>query len=200
MRHFVQTLGLLSICLVLTSVGCMRAFSHYSPDGPKMGTSSGVNLGEILPQFQQGIEFLESGRIDEAKTVFEDLRYDYPHISVFHHNLGVAYKRLGLLDQAVGSYREAIHLNGSYPEPYYNLGIALREKGDFQGAEKKYKKALALNPSFGDAHFNLAVLYDLYLNIPKEAIKHYQVYLGLTPGNHGEIQIWITGLQKRMEE
>ena len=90
MRNFLQSLGLISICLVLTSVGCMRTSSNHTLGSPKIETSSGLLSEIILPQFKQGIEFLERGKINAAKTTFENLRNDYPHISVFHHNLGIA--------------------------------------------------------------------------------------------------------------
>jgi Flp pilus assembly protein TadD len=163
-------------------------------------TPEDKKLDEVLLKFQRGILFLENGKHKEARTLFEGLRETYPNVGVFHNNLGVAYKRLGLMQQAQDAYRQAIEIQNSDPEPYYNLAIILREQGEFREAEEKYKAAIVLAPDFRDAHYNLAVLYDLYLNEPAQAIRHYQTYLGLGGENQEEIKIWIASLEKRIED
>jgi len=132
--------------------------------------------------------------------VFEGLRSTYPHVSVLHNNLGVVYKRLGLLDDAIASYRQAIAIHSAYAEAYYNLAIALREHGDFRDAEDAYQHAIDSSPDFRDAHYNLAVLYDLYLNEPEKAIAHYETYLASGGEGRAEVTIWIAALHKRAEQ
>lgn len=161
-------------------------------------------LDEVMHRFQKGIRLLETGKTEQAGTVFESLKKDHPGVSVFHLNLGVVYKRLGRLEDALKAYQEAIAILGQNPgdghaEAYYNLGIVLREQGNFKAAEEAYRDAIVLEPDFKDAHFNLAVLYDLYLNDPAKAIHHYQKQIDLTGGGNEEIQIWIAALQKRLE-
>jgi tetratricopeptide (TPR) repeat protein len=120
-------------------------------------------------------------------------------VSVFHNNLGVVYKRLGLLPEAVTAYQQAIKIQPQYPEAYYNLALALREQGEFRQAEDAYHRALVADPDFRDANYNLAVLYDLYLNEPEKAIKHYETYLASGGEGRDEVTIWIAALQKRVE-
>ncbi len=206
MNTFYKIAGVLSLFLWIATGGCMRApllsskaLSSPSQDVSQHPTES-LKLDAALLQFQQGIQFLEKGKIQEARTLFEGLRDTYPDVSVFHNNLGVTYKRLGLLQQAATSYQQAIEIHNSYPEAHYNLAIVLREQGEFRKAEQAYKTAISLSPDFRDAHYNLAVLYDLYLNEPVEAIRHYQTFLDLGGGGQEEIKIWIAGLQKRMED
>jgi len=198
--------GIFSLTLWIVSSGCMRAIlppptpsSTLSQNAPQ-ATPEDKKLDEVLLKFQRGILFLENGKHKEARTLFEGLRETYPNVSVFHNNLGVAYKRLGLLQQAQDAYRQAIEIHSSDPEPHYNLAIILREQGEFRKAEEEYKEAISLAPDFRDAHYNLAVLHDLYLNEPAEAILHYQTYLNLGGENQEEIKIWIASLEKRIEE
>ncbi len=162
-------------------------------------------LDRVIQRFQTGTRLLDKGEVDEARILFETLRDEYPEVSVFYLNLGVAYKRLERFEEAIQAYRQAISIsdrnpNDGYAEAHYNLGILLREQGDFKGAEAVYLRAIDLAPAFQDAHFNLAVLYDLYLNEPAKAVRHYQAHMALTTGVDEEVNIWISALQKRLNE
>lgn len=157
-----------------------------------------TKLDQVLHQFQKAILLLENGKTEEARRLFETLRDRHPDVSVFHNNLGIAYKHLGLKEEAVQAYRQAIALHGGYPEAHYNLAIVLRGQGAFREAESAYTKAIDLSPDFQDAHYNLAVLYDLYLNDPDKALVHYQHYMERVDGAHEEIKIWIAALEKRL--
>jgi tetratricopeptide (TPR) repeat protein len=162
-------------------------------------TAEAQKLDQVLLRFQKGTSLIENGKLQEARAVFENLRTGYPHVSVFHNNLGVVYKRLGLLPEAVAAYQQAIKIQPEYPEAYYNLGLALREQGEFRQAEDAYQRALSAAPDFRDADYNLAVLYDLYLNEPDKAIEHYQTYLASGGEGQEEVAIWIAALQKRVD-
>jgi tetratricopeptide (TPR) repeat protein len=197
---------IITLCLLLAASGCARApmISPSSvPTAARPEESRAVEakkLDQVLIHFQKGMTLVESGKYKEARTVFEALRTDYPHVSVFHNNLGVVYKRLGLLPEAVAAYRQAIKIQPQYPEAYYNLGLALRQQGEFRHAEDAYRQALDASPDFRDAHYNLAVLYDLYLNEPGKAIRHYETYLAAGGEGQDEVAIWIAALQKRAEQ
>ncbi len=178
------------------------------PESPKpelsKKPSKDPRLDLVIQQFQRGIRFLAQDKVQKAKTLFETLRNDYPGVSVFHLNLGVVYKRLGRLEDAMHAYRQAISIaaqssSGDYAEAYYNLAIVLREQGLFKEAEAAYLRSLSINPDFQDAHFNLAVLYDLYLNEPTRGIHHYQRHLALKKEADEEINIWIAALEKRLK-
>ncbi len=206
MKHYYRISGILFLSVL--SVGCIRpagivsapVSSRSVTPEVRNGLSSHSQLDATLVQFKKGVQLLENGRTEEARLLFEGLRDIYPRMSIFHVNLGVTYKRLGLLPEAISSYQRALEIERGDAEIHYNLAIALREQGEFRKSEEAYKTALAISPDFMDAHYNLAVLYDLYLNEPAEAIRHYQRFLELGGGDPKEIQIWITALQKRMDE
>ncbi|MEW6683144.1 MAG: tetratricopeptide repeat protein [Nitrospirota bacterium] len=193
--------------LLAAAAGCTRA--TLPPASPTPAPASARSdearaaeaqkLDQVLLSFQKGTTLVEDGKFKEARTVFENLRTNYPHVSVFHNNLGVVYKRLGLLPEAVAAYQQAIEIQPQYPEAYYNLGLALREQGEFRQAEDAYRRALDVAPDFRDATYNLAVLYDLYLNEPEKAIQHYETYLASGGEGREEVTIWIAALHKRVE-
>jgi tetratricopeptide (TPR) repeat protein len=198
-----MTAGAIPLMLLIAHLGCTRvalpppAPTPSSTRPAEQHTTDGRKLDQVLLQFQKGITLLENNKFKEARTLFETLRESYPHVSVIHNNLGVAYKRLGLIPEAEASYRQAIQIHPSYAEAYYNLAIALRERGEFGKAEGAYQEAISKDPLFRDAHYNLGVLYDLYLNEPAKAIGHYQVYLESGGDGQEEMAIWIAALQKR---
>ena len=201
-------IGVLCLILGATSVGCIRSSSL--PSVPSATIPSAPAVRNDLPrrsepdaallQFKKGVQLLENGQNEEARLLFERLRNAYPKMGVVYMNLGVAYKRLGLIPEAISSYQRALEIERGDAEIYYNLAIALRGQGEFRKAEAAYKTALVISPDFVDAHYNLAVLYDLYLNNPDDALRHYQRFLELGGGDSKEIQIWISALQKRIDE
>ncbi len=72
-----------------------------------------------------------------------------------HFNLGVAQKRLGLLNEAAASYRRALKLNPKYVEAYDNLGNVLKELGQNNEAVSSFRRALSIKPNLATTHNNL---------------------------------------------
>jgi len=150
--------------------------------------------------FERAIQSLESGHEDQAMADLRQVISLAPELSVPHNNLGILYKRKGLLDQAIQEYKEAIRLKPDYAEAHHNLGIAYREKGLFKESEMAYREALRLKSDLAEAHYNLGVLYELYLNRPEEAMQHYKDYLRWSGGQkRQEVELWISALQQRLQ-
>lgn len=206
--RMVLIIGFLGFAVGTMAAGCIRAVPMSSETAGSIQTVPAVpndfprhpGPDGALLQFKKGVKLLENGQNEEARQLFERLRSLYPQMGVVYMNLGVSYKRLGLLPEAVSSYQHALEYERGDAEIYYNLAIALREQGEFRHAEAAYKTSLAISPDFADAHYNLAVLYDLYLNEPDEALRQYQRFLELGGENSKEIQVWISVLQKRIDE
>lgn len=73
-----------------------------------------------------------------------------------HINLGIAYERQGLLDNAIEEYNKA---SKKLPIAYLYLGNAYMQKNDLEKAERYYKKSIKKSPDTADAYNNLAWLY-----------------------------------------
>ena len=61
-------------------------------------------------------------------------------------------KKLGRLDEAEASYKQAIALKPDYAEAHSNLGHTLQELGRLDEAQASYKQAIALKPDYAEAH------------------------------------------------
>ena len=96
------------------------------PDAPAMtGPEGEVSLEEIFREFRKGVE---------QQLSAED--YDT------HFNLGIAYKEMGLIDEAIGEFQLASKDRARMVECCSMLGLCFLEKGMPQLAIKWYRKGL----------------------------------------------------------
>jgi tetratricopeptide (TPR) repeat protein len=100
------------------------------------------SLEEIFKEFKKGVE----QQLDS-----ED--YDT------HYNLGIAYKEMGLIDEAIGEFQLASKDSKRAVECASMLGLCFLEKGMPQLAIKWYRKGLEMPGIKDEEHLGLA--YDL---------------------------------------
>jgi tetratricopeptide (TPR) repeat protein len=111
-----------------------------APDG--LAGAEEASLEQIFKEFKKGVE----QQLDS-----ED--YDT------HYNLGIAYKEMGLVDEAIGEFQIASKDPKRMIECCSMLGLCFLEKGMPQLAIKWYRKGLE-NPEIREGE-NLGLLYDL---------------------------------------
>src|SRR5262249_22136085 len=68
------------------------------------------------------------------------------HANSFN-NLGVCFREMGQLDEAVTCYRQALTLNARHANAHHNLSNALTRLGFFEEAVRHNAEALALEPA-----------------------------------------------------
>ncbi len=96
-------------------------------------------------------------------------------------NRGLAFKRKGMLDDAVRDYRTAISINSSSFIAHYNLGNIYLQQGRTDDAITEYRTTLALRPDYAECRNNLGVAYEDQGRIDP-AIEQYRAALQLKPG------------------
>jgi Flp pilus assembly protein TadD len=74
-----------------------------------------------------------------------------------HFLLGLAYQRVGRLEQAIARYRYVVGLRDDYAEAFHNLGLASAGTGDTRAATAYLERAARLDPSSGPIQANLGV-------------------------------------------
>ena len=99
-------------------------------------------LEEVFEQFKQGVQ----------QTLSPE---DYDT----HYNLGIAYKEMGLVDEAISEFQIACKDSGRLIDCCSMLGMCFLEKGMPQLAEKWYRKAME-SPDLSEDE-QLGILYDL---------------------------------------
>jgi len=119
-----------------------------------------ADFQEMLKRFKQGI----------AENVDEE---DYES----HYDLGVAYKEMGLMDEAVAEFQKSLRGTAHRVRTYEALGQCFLDKQQYQVAASVLSRAVALGE--GDDHHLVGVLYLLgqateALNKPGSALDYYQ--------------------------
>ena len=67
------------------------------------------------------------------------------------NNLGVALRATGSVDAAIAAYRQALSIDGDYPDAHYNLANALLDKNRPAEAREHFEIALRSIPDSAGA-------------------------------------------------
>lgn len=194
------------VLLAALAIGCATPLGDRrsaTPSAAKAATKAAAPVeAPVSPALQQAYDqalaHLKAGRNKEAEQALLALTQRAPELSGPHANLGIVYHRSGRTKEAIEALNRAIQLNPRRAVYYNELGIVYRQEGKFDDARRNYRKALDADPDYALAHLNIAILYDLYLQDPKEALPHYQRYQQLLPAEDGVVAKWIIELQRRI--
>jgi tetratricopeptide (TPR) repeat protein len=92
---------------------------------PAFDENEQVSVGDVLREFRKGVE-------KQIGTEDKDARY----------NLGIAYREMGLLDEAIGEFQIASEDTARRPDCLSMIGICQRDKGDLDAAIQSFSGAL----------------------------------------------------------
>jgi tetratricopeptide (TPR) repeat protein len=105
------------------------------------------SLDDIFQEFKRGIE--QQSAKEEVDT---------------HYNLGVAYKEMGLLDDAIGEFMMTTDNEPKFVQSRYMLGLCYMQKGEYLNAIVEIRNALDYAESSGFHNENrIEMHYDLGL-------------------------------------
>lgn len=111
-------------------------------------------------EYGRGLRLYESGRFEEAETVFRACLERIPGNPDFLNALGsVIEAQNGFLDEAVIYLEQACSLHPDSAVFRYNLANLLRRKGESERAEQEYLAAIDRSPEFAEAYHGLGSLY-----------------------------------------
>jgi tetratricopeptide (TPR) repeat protein len=196
--------GMFALILLLSVAGCATGPAAPSkPSGKPATQKPAVQAVErpVRPELQQAYDQalaqMKAGHFKEAEQRLLALTRQAPELSGPYANLGLLYQRAGRNIEAIAALERAISITPKRAVYYNELGILYRREGKFDMAGKQYRKALDVDPDYAPAHLNVAILYDLYLQEPKEALPHYQRYQVLVPAEADTVKKWIIDLERR---
>ena len=136
------------------------------------GEDAGVDLAEMFGELKQDLEADVASADEDPET---------------HYNLGIAFREMGLLDEAIGELQKACQsFDRGHPFPqimqtYTWLAQCFLEKGVPEAAVRWYEKALNVTGIDGETrvalHYELASAYETAGNKPL-ALKHFMDVYG----------------------
>src|SRR5688572_12566184 len=71
----------------------------------------GLSRGTLYAIAEVGYQMLTSGKVDQAKQIYQGLTAADPYDSVFHCHLAAAHHKLGELDEALAEYSASLQYN-----------------------------------------------------------------------------------------
>ncbi len=115
-------------------------------------------------------------------SLFTSMARSNPQSARVHCYLGLAYARLGRLDDAIGEFQKSIAITPRFGMARLSLGVALMNAKRPQEAEGQLKAAVEIEPGSLDANMALARLYMTEGRL-EEALSGFIYALRLDPSN-----------------
>lgn len=198
-----QTLGVL-LCLALAACASPGPRRSPAPTIPPATASHAASTpsadkGDPEVRFQEALALMKGRRHAEAQAAFLALTRDFPELSGPQTDLGILYAQARQHDLAIASLERAVKANPANAVAHNWLGTLHREKGDLLGAEQDYRRAIAARPDYAPAWLNLAILYDVALHRPREALATYQEYQRKFGQDDLIVAAWIRDLEARLQ-
>jgi tetratricopeptide (TPR) repeat protein len=110
---------------------------------------------DISERMQAGLEHHQSGRVQEAETIYRSVLTEQPEHPDALHLLGVIALQFGNSEASVKLIEHAIKANPKEPQFYNMCGEAYRALRKYDVAITCYEQALAIQPDFAGALINL---------------------------------------------
>lgn len=155
--------------------------------------------GAVRADFDNAVRMMQEDRYREGIELLERVTAEAPDVTAAHIDLGIAYRKVGDLEQAEASLQQALALNPRHPVVHNELGMLYRKSGRFDEARASYEQALSLQPAFHYARRNLAILCDVYLADLSCALEHYEVYIEAVPDDD-EAAMWVADIRSRVNQ
>jgi Flp pilus assembly protein TadD len=145
--------------------------------------------------YADALKLLKTNQLGQAETALQAVAKANPQASGPLTNLGIVYARTNRKPEARTAFARAVALNPANAAAHNWLGVLARETGDFARAEQAYRAALAADSGYAAAQLNLAILYDLHLKRPADALAAYRQYEALTGRKDARVAVWIGELE-----
>jgi lipoprotein NlpI len=192
----------LGVCLLLQSCSGTPARSSADAAAPPNQTrSAAVDAepppAELATAHERAVAAMARGDWLEAELELEQLVLAYPGYAGPCVNLAIVYLQDGRDSDAEAALLRALEADAQHAAANNELGILRRRQGRFAEAEAAYRAALEAAPDYALGHYNLAVLLDLYLHRPAEALEHYLLYQSLMTQPDERVARWIVDLKRQ---
>ncbi|KAA3608429.1 MAG: tetratricopeptide repeat protein [Calditrichaeota bacterium] len=116
------------------------------------------DLNQAEKYVSDGFNHFKSGNDSLAVSAWQDALDIIPKDAEIHNFVGIAYHRMGKLNEASRAFKRAIDLDAAYYEAANNYGYLLFLLEKYPQAKKSFKLALKINPDYQPAKKNLELV------------------------------------------
>lgn len=127
-----------------------------------------------------GLQFLDAGRVEEARAAFERSLRANPRLSSTHNYLGLLYNQIGEPERAIGEFQKALALVPGNHRARMDLGKVYEQVGRPDLALAAYAFIVRENPRNGPALGRTAVILEWQGHLV-EAADRYRRVLAIEP-------------------
>ena len=165
---------------------------------PEIEVADTVEIDVRQEKYSTGIAAMSTGDYSNARRIFSEFIREYPDMAGAYTNLALLNFENREYEQALKKANRAIELNPGQSQAY-NLRAQIKIiNAKILEARDDYLKAVELNPQYTIAQFNLALLYDVYIQDVKLALRHYEIYMSLIQQPDETTQNWIEHLKRNL--
>jgi len=116
-----------------------------------------IDLFSTFPRYfnELGNIYMDMQDFNKALTSFKQslkLTNESNIQSIILYNIGLAYHRLGDMENAITNYQESITKNDHFPNPRSDLGICFKIKGQIEKAIEIWKKNIEVFPNYAGSY------------------------------------------------
>ncbi|MDI6740040.1 MAG: tetratricopeptide repeat protein [Candidatus Edwardsbacteria bacterium] len=97
-----------------------------------------------------------------------------------HRNLGIAFYKTQMFDEAAREYRRMVEIKQDDPEARFYLGMIHFRKGEYAEAATEFLEAIAIDPKLASAYNNLGLALEL-MGEYEDAARQYRRALEIMP-------------------
>jgi tetratricopeptide (TPR) repeat protein len=147
-KILVYSLAVLFIAALLLSIQLWRGQNKGMNTGGDSGPSPAQKASQASANkdlYEKALGLYGSGKITEAKKIYEAILGLDPGYVEALNNLGIIYIHEKDFTAAKNNLEKAVRLNPAYVESYYNLACLCAIKGDIDQGIGHLKKAVSLD-------------------------------------------------------
>ncbi|HEY4999714.1 MAG TPA: tetratricopeptide repeat protein, partial [Usitatibacter sp.] len=114
-----------------------------------------------------GVLALQRGDAAHGAELMERAVAARGDVAEFHGNLGLCYRRLGRVREAIECHRRSLELDPLSSSGHANLAVALQENGHLAEALAAFDRALELDPVNAEAHYSRSLAHLVLGDYPR---------------------------------
>lgn len=135
----------------------------------------GLTRNTLYAIAEVGYQMITSGKLEDAKQIYEGLVNADPYDSVFHGHLAAVHHKLGEFDDALEHYNESINFNYANIDSLAGRGEIYFNQGRLTDAINDLKAVMELDP---EGKLASTIRSHAIILAIKEVVDHHQASSG----------------------